>query len=192
MGISVQDISDLWIRFQKEHDEKAFSELYCLFYDELLTYGFRICEDKDAVEDCIQDLFLKIYQRRVVLRESSKLRPFLLHALRNMLYNQLSRSSRFRSLSDEDLAFHLSCSLGEEDSPAEHPDLTDEIRSFLKGLTERQKEVIYLRFAYDMDFEEIAVTMGINVQSVHNLLFRSMQKMRKNAPLLFLVFMHVV
>ncbi|WP_347022183.1 RNA polymerase sigma factor, partial [Bacteroides ovatus] len=62
----------------------------------------------------------------------------------------------------------------------------------LKGLTGRQKEIIYLRFVHEMSFEEISEIMEINIQSARNLLTRSMEKLRKevsSTTILFFIYM---
>ena len=51
--------------------------MYCLFFDELLMYGCRVGGNSDMVEDQIQDLFIKLYQKQIVLTDNTKLRPFL-------------------------------------------------------------------------------------------------------------------
>lgn len=58
----------------------------------------------------------------------------------------------------------------------------------LRGLTGRQKEIIYLRFIHEMSFDEISEIMEINIQSARNLLVRSMEKLRKEAILAVILF----
>ena len=59
----------------------------------------------------------------------------------------------------------------------------------MKGLTGRQKEIIYLRFIHEMSFEEISEIMKINIQSARNLLFRSMEKIRKESSSVTILFL---
>ena len=40
----------LWMQFL-DGNEIAFSQLYCLFFDDLLTYGRRVGGDNEMVED---------------------------------------------------------------------------------------------------------------------------------------------
>ena len=61
----------------------------------------------------------------------------------------------------------------------------------LKGLTGRQKEIIYLRFIHEMSFDEISEIMEINIQSARNLLARSMEKLRKEAILAIILFFYL-
>ena len=66
-------IISLWMQFL-DGNEIAFSQLYCLFFDDLLTYGRRVGGDNETVEDLIQDLFLKLYQKKITLEDNTRLR----------------------------------------------------------------------------------------------------------------------
>ena len=173
-------IIDLWVQFWGGN-EMAFSQLYCLCFDDLLAYGRRVGGDNEMVEDLIQDLFLKLYQKKIILEDNTKLRSFLFRALKNLIYNQLLRNAKLQSLPDYDFAFDLDYTIDEQLSWMHDQGLSDEVHHILKGLTGRQKEIIYLRFIHEMSFEEISEIMKINIQSARNLLFRSMEKIRKES-----------
>ena len=182
-------IIDLWVQFWGGN-EMAFSQLYCLCFDDLLAYGRRVGGDNEMVEDLIQDLFLKLYQKKIILEDNTKLRSFLFRALKNLIYNQLLRNAKLQSLPDYDFAFDLDYTIDEQLSWMHDQGLSDEVHHILKGLTGRRKEIIYLRFIHEMSFEEISEIMKINIQSARNLLFRSMEKIRKessSATILFLI-----
>lgn len=59
----------------------------------------------------------------------------------------------------------------------------------MDSLTERQKEIIYLRFVHDMSIDEISQIMDINTQSARNLISRSLQKLRENIATASIVFL---
>ena len=184
-------IISLWIQFL-DGNENAFSQLYCLFLDDLLTYGRRVGGDNEMVEDLIQDLFLKLYQKKIILEDNTRLRPFLFRALKNLIYNQLLRNAKLQPLPDYDFAFDLNYTIDEQLSLTQDQGLSDEIHHILKGLTGRQKEIIYLRFVHEMSFEEISEIMEINIQSARNLLTPSMEKLRKevsSTTILFFIYM---
>ena len=184
-------IISLWIQFL-DGNENAFYHLYCLFLDDLLTYGRRVGGDNEMVEDLIQDLFLKLYQKKIILEDNTRLRPFLFRALKNLIYNQLLRNAKLQPLPDYDFAFDLNYTIDEQLSLTQDQGLSDEIHHILKGLTGRQKEIIYLRFVHEMSFEEISEIMEINIQSARNLLTRSMEKLRKevsSTTILFFIYM---
>ena len=181
-------IIDLWVQFW-DGNEMAFSQLYCLCFDDLLAYGRRVGGDNEMVEDLIQDLFLKLYQKKIILEDNTKLRSFLFRALKNLIYNQLLRNAKLQSLPDYDFAFDLDYTIDEQLSWMHDQGLSDEVHHILKGLTGRQKEIIYLRFIHEMSFEEISEIMKINIQSARNLLFRSMEKIRKESSSVTILFL---
>lgn len=67
----------------------------------------------------------------------------------------------------------------------------DEIRhkveEYLKKLSDRQREIIYLRFIEEHSYEEIAEIMNISVESSRNLISKSLSKL-KNQNLLTYIY----
>ena len=105
----------------------------------------------------------------------------MFRALKNRVYNQLLRHSKQRSL--EDYEFNLNYTIDDEVFSNEKQRLSDEVHRIMRGLSGRQKEIIYLRFVHEMSFDEISEIMDIHVQSARNLLFRSIEKIRKEVSM---------
>ena len=81
----------------------------------------------EMVEDLIQDLFLKLYQKKIILEDNTKLRSFLFRALKNLIYNQLLRNAKLQSLPDYDFAFDLDYTIDEQLSWMHDQGLSDEV-----------------------------------------------------------------
>lgn len=183
-------IIDLWMQFLAGN-ETAFSELYCLFFDDLLTYGCRVGGDLEMVEDALQDIFLKLYQKKITLNDNTKLRPFLYRSLKNLIYSRLLRDAKVQPLPDHEPTFDLNYAVDDSQLHIDDYDFSDEVENIMRRLTGRQKEIIYLRFIHEMNFDEIAEIMEINIQSTRNLLARSMEKLRKEPrPYLLLILLY--
>lgn len=105
----------------------------------------------------------------------------MFRALKNQIYNQHLRNSKLRSLENYD--FNLNYTIDEEVFSNEQQGLSEEVHHIMRGLSGRQKEIIYLRFVHEMSFDEISEIMDIHVQSARNLLFRSIEKIRKGVPM---------
>lgn len=181
-----EQITSLWMEFLAG-DELAFSRLYLLFFDDLLMYGRRVGGDDLIVEDAIQDLFIKLYQKKIALEDNKKLRPFLFRSLKNLIYTQLLRDAKLTSFDDYECPFNLEYTIDDQVFTNQEQQLSDEVHRFMRGLSNRQREIIYLRFVHEMSFEEISVIMNIHVQSARNLLARSMDKIRKEASMVSLL-----
>jgi RNA polymerase sigma-70 factor (ECF subfamily) len=58
----------------------------------------------------------------------------------------------------------------------------------LSLLSERQREILYLRYFEEMDYQHIATVLGINYQSVRNTASAGMKALRKLLGILFIFF----
>ena len=64
-------------------DMRAFRELYCRFYALLRNYGIKLLPDKSLVEDCVQDIFIKLIQNHETLSPTVNVKGYLLKTLRH-------------------------------------------------------------------------------------------------------------
>lgn len=168
----------LWDRF-RAGDEGAFRALTETYYRVLANYGMKLSRDKDFVADCIQELFLELWERRRFLGDAVFVKSYLLKAVRNKIIKESIKLRRFKE--PEDLEFgrgeYHPIELEIVSTEAEREKI-DHLKSLLGDLTKRQQEIIYLRFYQNLEFDEISEVMGLTRQSVANLLHRTIKDMR--------------
>lgn len=160
-------------------DESALSLLYCRHFDSLYNYGMHLCPDEELVKDCIQNLFLALYN----LRKYSPIRnvtSYLLMSLRNNVIAALKEKERHIGV--EGLSFELSiseeelfCFFGYDDREM---DRIRKLRQSYDKLNANQRHAIYLRFIKEMSWEEMEEIMGISTHSCMNLVGRAIVKLR--------------
>ncbi|MBP1651527.1 MAG: polymerase, sigma-24 subunit, subfamily [Bacteroidetes bacterium] len=150
----------LWNAFRQD-DEQAFSEMYRRFSAVLYNYGYHLAGDAAQVQDAMQDLFADLWRTRSLRR-------------------------RLHRLSDAKAALALDWSLQEESSAEDlrimsEEDLLQQLRlqKAMRQLPVRQQEAIRLRFYDNFSWEEISGIMGVNEQSVRNLVQRAVVKLRE-------------
>lgn len=170
---------DLWNLFLSGN-RKAFSEIYNRHYNDLFAYGMKILGDKEVVRDCIQDLFVKIYIHRNSLSSTTNINAYLIHSLRNTAYNTLRGSTFTDELSAVPFYLFDDQDLIEELFPETDNDLENKLKlkRILEELSDKQREIIHLRFVQELSLEEISEILEINYQSVKNLLHRTIVKIR--------------
>lgn len=171
----------LWSQF-KEGKKKALEAIYRNYINELINYGYRITTDADLIKDSIHDLFIELWKSRENLCNVVEPKFYLFKALRNKLYRALNGSS-YVSLSEIKITSDaLSTEFVElEIMEREQNDLRKEnLQNLINVLPLRQHEVIYLRFYHNLSYESIAEIMGMNYQSVLNLMHRALGNLRKN------------
>jgi RNA polymerase sigma factor (sigma-70 family) len=172
----------LWQSF-KMGDKASYNAILQQFYPKLLNYGLRWGLDKILLEDCLQDFFLDIWQKREGLGDVQNLNAYLVSSFRRRLFREKEKRLRLGSsveLQEDynfDVEFDIETSLIDDERNSEN---TEKLKYHLDNLTKRQKEAIYLRFYQELDYSEIAQIMNINAHSAVNLVYDALRLMRKN------------
>ncbi|MCG7751692.1 RNA polymerase sigma factor [Flavihumibacter cheonanensis] len=174
---AAQSDSKLWDAY-KNGDKEAFSFLFRKYYSPLFLYGSKIMQDQNALEDCIQELFMELWKSRSQV-EVKSVKAYLFKSLKYKIYRQLSqRKITSEAFLKEDMVFELSHDtfmIHREDETERAKQL---IRAFDK-LSNRQKEVIYLKYYLGLSYEEVSEIMEINYQVARNLLYLALRSMKK-------------
>ncbi|NID12019.1 RNA polymerase sigma factor [Fibrivirga algicola] len=163
----------LWNQL-KSGNELAFGKLLAKYFNPLQNYGYKFVQNEDFVKDCVQEVFIEIWNRRDRISTPDSVRAYLLSCVRKRVVRE---GYRQRVLKDDEPAnlenegsfveFSPEWSMIEQESLAE---TTHRIANALNKLPKRQREVIYLRFYQNLERDEIAVIMDVNPQSVSNLM----------------------
>ena len=161
-------------------DQKALEILYQRYYSLLLNYGLRCSTDKELVKDCIQDLFISLYQNTHINVTNITVCSYLLKALRNNLTYKLATNKEADSLDDSVFHIPLNEDLFEQLFPKNDHDLQLARRLLvaISQLSPNQKTVLYLRYVQELSYKEIADVMDMNIQSSMNLSSRALTKLR--------------
>lgn len=171
--------SHLWREFVNGNKD-AFSEIYRLSYKSLYAYGLSFKVSGEQVRDIIQDLFLKLYAQPGYIKDTDTIRPFMFTSIRNACLNVLKGEDRYSDLDDID-EFEIEYLVDENlfEKKDETDNLNLYVKTILDSLTARQKEIIYLRFLHQMEYEEISGIMNLSEQAARNLTHRAITRLRK-------------
>lgn len=171
----------LWERV-RDGDRNAFQTLYEMQFKELYSYGLYICNQQEIVEDAIHDVFIDLYHYKEKLAATVNIKFYLFSCLRRRLF-KISNEKKFIITVDNQLDFEQSADSTEssESFMITH-DVEAQVLKTLKNefelLTDHQKEIMYLRFVQDLNYEEIADIMNISVTSSRTLIYRTIKILR--------------
>ena len=168
----------LWESFKKGN-ELALSILYKKHVQRLYDYGMHTCRDHDMVFDCLQELFLRLWSKRETVSSIDSVKPYLFKSFRRLLIHQIVEKRRL-SLRVEAVAFEFTPSIEstliEDELKAEQ---NKRLKACIQSLTKGQREVIYLKFFNELTYPEIAEITEMQVDSVYNLVSKTIELLRK-------------
>jgi RNA polymerase sigma factor (sigma-70 family) len=171
----------LWKNF-KSGDHHAFSTIFHHYYTFLYNYGYKLTTDEDVTKDCIQELFIALWNNRENLGEAHSIRFYLLKSLRRKIIRRLKfRKKNFEYKINENYEFEVVFSI---ESVIINNQAQKEQQEYffnlLNELPKRQKEAIYLKYYQNMSYEEIGEIMDVNYQSVRNFVHKAISALRSN------------
>lgn len=187
-----EESSFLWQQFCAG-DKESLGRIAEENYLALFHYGTKFTTDRDQIKDCLQDLFLDLWEKRAALTQVMAVKPYLFQSLRNNLIRKLRKQSIFSELSDDahstDFTPESAWILSETDQQ-----LMNRINQSIGMLPKRQREALYLRYYENLSYEEIGEVMGLQRQAVANYLQYGIQKLREywqHSVISFIAFLFV-
>ncbi len=177
-----------WNRLKKG-DPQALGHLYDTYADKLFAAALRMTTDREMAKDCLQEVFIEIWNYRNTLGDVMHSQGYLIKVMRSVLLKKLKKESRIvHYVASETLA-------SAEESMEEMIISTDiekekkkKLRIALSNLTNRQKQVLELRFYEGLTYEQIADKLSMNYQSVNNLAFRTIHRLRSHLLTIVVLF----
>ena len=182
-GSIIQSVSpndkELWCQFQ-QGNEAALASLYSRYFDHLYNYGFKFTQDVTLVEDCIQELFIKLIRNRQNLSLPDSVKNYLFKAYRSYMFDRMEKLKKYPTQDlNESMDFELdlhreSGLIVEEEQVARGKKLNEAIQE----LTPRQKEAIFLRYQEGLSYPAIAEMLSLSQKATYKLIGRAIQALR--------------
>lgn len=173
----------LWRAF-KNGDPGAYSLIYRRYFRVLFNYGKRISLDHELIKDCIQELFIKIWNNRDNLSETTSIKYYLFTSLKRKLLDTL-RSAYVKQSADQDTLDDDIVNLIPS-SPENDDDMMvlqkERVQYALNKLTVHQQRLLQMKFYKNLSNKEIADELGITMQSVYNAVFKALRSLKKQIP----------
>ena len=153
----------------------AFQTEYLALAETFYRVAFFILEDADEAEDAVQELYLKLWDRRDVLDGIRSPKGYGLTLLRNLCLDRIRRSRKMETpatLPEPEMP-------GGQDESIDEKERLAKVLAAIKSLPDRQREVLTLRTLDGLSYEEIAQRTGISYLSLRVLLSQARNKLKK-------------
>jgi RNA polymerase sigma factor (sigma-70 family) len=137
----------------------------------------KLCGDKELIKDCIQDLFIKIWNNRENLNDTTSVKYYLFTSLKHKLIDTLKSPSQKLKTDDDVMSMEM---IDSSDSDGEFLYFQKErVFKAMNKLSKHQQKVLQMKFYENQSNQEIADELGITIQSVYNSVFKTLRSLRK-------------
>lgn len=174
-----------WIDGIREGDEQAFENVFRAYYPRLCRFAAEYVDSANRARDVVQEVFLRIWERRETWTVQRSLKAYLYQAVRNRALNE-SRRKTTKQEAEKDLAYTTEPSTRSKAADAAHGSaLSEAVDEAIGELPERRRMAFLLHRRHGFTYEEIACVMGITGKTVENQIGRALKSLRKELSPIF-------
>lgn len=162
---------DILLRLQVG-EESAFEKVYAQYSEMIYGRLLRLLKDVDIADEIIQELFIKVWEKRQQINPSQSFKSYLYAIAENLVYDHFRKVARDRKLQERfrltvtELYTHT-----EEDLLSkENKEIIDKA---IATLPQQRKTAFILCKIEGRSYEEAAEIMGVSASTISNHLVKA-------------------
>ncbi|WP_456313880.1 RNA polymerase sigma factor [Pseudomonas shirazensis] len=158
-------------------NEKAFRKLFDLYYQDIYGYSISILKSKEAAEENVQDVFMKVWQNRENLNLDQSFKAYIFTIARNQAFNFLNKAANEATLKEE-IFYESQKSHEQGDYGIREADCKKLRKEAMRQLPPKRKQIFKMSRKKGMSYEEISQELGISINTVRNQMSKALESMR--------------
>lgn len=157
-----------------KHNEIVFKNLFNSNYEELVRYANGYLFDKDSSEDIVQEVFIYIWENADQITVNTSLKSYLYAMIRNRCFNflksiKITDDFQYLDFNIGLITEHVFDSTDEEDKKIVY----HQILKIVDTLPDKMQQIVKLKFLHNYKYSEIALELGISINTVKTQLKRA-------------------
>ena len=173
-------------------DISSFEELFLSYYPQMKRYTLHFIQDDEEANDLVQDVFLKLWDKRDSIKDKNKEVAFMFTLLRNKCLNCLKKKVIEGKYMQRQIHFeterlyHLNLDQSNEFESMKDR-LSIEFDSLISEMPEKCGQAFRLKWFEGLKIKEIAERMNISTTMVDKHLAKGMDIARRKFKYKFLL-----
>lgn len=165
------------LKKSKVLSEAEFENIYKLYWKKLYGLAYNYFRDKTTAEELVQNLFIKLWQKRDEVSHVDDIQAYLFKCMKNLIYDQYDKIA-----SQQKLKNHSAKNFREESHPVEELIDYQETLSLINQELDKlppTTRAIFRMSKFDRHTnDEIATMMRISAKAVEYHITRALKKLR--------------
>jgi RNA polymerase sigma-70 factor, ECF subfamily len=143
---------------------------------------FRILKDEEETRDALQDLMVKLWNKRKELSDCSNPSAYIITVAKNHSYDLLKKKRPIRIGESEEVKLR---NMKAEDQDLDVDEKFAHVRRVIENLPDKYRTVISLRDIDGFEFDEIKEMTGLEVPNIRVILSRARQKVKEEVEKMY-------
>lgn len=174
--MTAESLKYLQLRIARSDDQTAYKELFTSLYSSLLLFAKSIVKTKEAAEEIVSDVFIRIWERRRELEKIENLKVYLYVSTRNTALNYLNLHKRDITNPLDEFHTEFTSIYFDPEQLLITADMLALIKRAIDQLPPKCRIIFKLVKEDGLRYREVAEILGISVKTVENQLAIALQK----------------
>ncbi len=156
----------------KNGDILAFRKIYDGFSEPLYRFAYSYLKDSFEAEEIVQDVFLKVWEKRDEIDEQKSFKSYLYRITINKIFNELKHRVVKQKYEQHLLNFDQLTHETPESS-IQFQELNKKLELLLTKLPEQQRAIFIMSRWKGLSNAEIAEKLNLSIRTVENQIYRA-------------------
>jgi RNA polymerase sigma-70 factor (ECF subfamily) len=157
--------------------ESSYNELFNEYYLVLTVYARKYLGDMDLSREVVQDMFVRLYESRSLLKNVSSLKGYLYRSVRNSCLNYI-KLNKIRNKHKENIRLAQSGPEYDLTEEIQESELEQRIFQIVSKLPERCRDIFKLSRVDGLKNDEIAEKFNISKRTVETQISKALKILR--------------
>lgn len=176
MKIDIAIIRQLQLQIEAS-SQRAFEELYRLFFPRLFNFSMLYVHKKETAEEIVNDIMVKIWEKRAELSNINNLETYLFVSVRNHSLNYLSKYSHYHVEIQEGSGIAAMVNANDPEKELEWKEIYFKLNMAIEELPDQCRTVFKLIKEEGFRYKQVAEILNISPRTVETQLFRAIKKL---------------
>lgn len=158
-------------------DEQAFEVLFKRYYKNLCVFAFRYIPEEDVVEDLVQEMFFKLWEKRSNLFITTSLESYLYRSVHNLAINFMNHEKIKRGYKDKVIQ-GFKKKLYNDDIAYWEFGLEEVVKKNIEKLPDRRRKIFKMSRFEELKNHEIAEKLDVSIKTVEAQMTQALRFLR--------------
>src|SRR5690625_2416797 len=173
-----EDIKELQYFLSEYEDQQAFEKLYLHFYKRLMSFAISFTKEATSAEEIVEDVFIKLWERREKAASIRDLKVYLFVAVRNRSLNFIEWKSRTAVSFFEYFPDNIHVCQNNPESLLMTREMASRINQAIEQLPPKCKMIFKLVREEKLKYKEVAEILDISPRTVDTQMTIAMKKLK--------------
>jgi RNA polymerase sigma-70 factor (ECF subfamily) len=154
-------------------DHSAFTIIFETYYKDLVLFALTIIKILDIAEDAVQEVFVRLWEKRCELNLHGSLKSYLMKSVQNQCLDEIRRR-KIREQYAEDQEIQL-LYMNDTDDYILYTDLQNHLDNLLAQMPEEVAQTFRMNRFDGLKYHEIAQQMNVSVRTVESRISKALR-----------------